>query len=153
MMRSSRVGALGIKVQVGGRLGGAEIARSYTDREGSIPLHTLRADVDYGMTESRTAFGNVGIKVWIYRGDILPEARQAPPTPTTETAAPQAARPGWRRAPMPSMAADEAEARAARATKDIETGELPPAGVPMMPMAESPAREPERDQSGSDQKE
>lgn len=67
-----RFGALGIKVQCSGRLAGAEIARSEWYREGRVPLSTFRADVDYGFAESRTTYGKIGIKVWIYHGDVLP---------------------------------------------------------------------------------
>ena len=67
-----RLGAEGIKITCAGRLGGAEIARTEWYREGRVPLHTLRADIDYGFREARTASGRVGVKVWIYRGDILP---------------------------------------------------------------------------------
>jgi small subunit ribosomal protein S3 len=72
---SLKFGAQGIKISCAGRLGGAEIARSEWYREGRVPLHTLRADIDYGFTEARTTYGAIGIKVWIYRGDILPAAR------------------------------------------------------------------------------
>jgi len=68
-----RLGALGIKVHCAGRLGGAEIARKEWYREGRVPLHTLRADVDYGLAEAKTTYGQIGVKVWIYRGDLLPE--------------------------------------------------------------------------------
>lgn len=71
--RALRLGALGIKVAVSGRLGGAEIARTEWNPEGSIPLHTLRADIDYGFAEANTTFGKIGVKVWIYNGEILPE--------------------------------------------------------------------------------
>jgi small subunit ribosomal protein S3 len=67
-----KAGALGIKVQCSGRLGGAEMSRKEQYREGRVPLHTLRADIDYGFREAKTATGRVGIKVWIYKGDILP---------------------------------------------------------------------------------
>ena len=67
-----RFGAKGIKIRVSGRLGGAEIARSEWYREGRVPLHTLRADIDYGTAVSNTTFGIIGVKVWIYKGDILP---------------------------------------------------------------------------------
>jgi small subunit ribosomal protein S3 len=67
-----KAGALGIKVQCSGRLGGAEMSRKEQYREGRVPLHTLRADIDYGFREARTATGRVGVKVWIYKGDILP---------------------------------------------------------------------------------
>jgi small subunit ribosomal protein S3 len=68
-----RFGALGIKVACAGRLAGAEIARAEWYREGRVPLHTFRADIDFGFTEAKTTYGLIGIKVWIYKGDILPE--------------------------------------------------------------------------------
>lgn len=70
-----RFGAKGIKVRCAGRLGGAEIARSEWYREGRVPLHTLRADIDYGTARGQTTYGVIGIKVWVYKGDILPEAK------------------------------------------------------------------------------
>ena len=66
-----RLGAGGIKVKVGGRLNGAEIARSEWYREGRVPLHTLRADIDYGFAEANTTYGIIGIKVWIFKGEIF----------------------------------------------------------------------------------
>ncbi|MCI5567826.1 MAG: 30S ribosomal protein S3 [Veillonellaceae bacterium] len=74
--RTMRLGAKGIKIKLGGRLGGAEIARSESYREGSIPLHTLRADIDYGTAEAHTSYGRIGIKVWIFKGEVLPERKQ-----------------------------------------------------------------------------
>ena len=67
-----KAGALGVRVQCSGRLGGAEMSRKEWYREGRVPLHTLRADVDYGLAEARTTFGRIGVKVWIYKGEILP---------------------------------------------------------------------------------
>ena len=75
--RTMRMGAKGIKITCGGRLGGAEIARSESYREGSIPLHTLRADIDYGTAEAHTTYGRIGIKVWIYKGEVLPKSKEA----------------------------------------------------------------------------
>lgn len=72
MQRTMRAGAQGIKVMVSGRLGGAEIARSEWAKEGRIPLQTLRADVDYGVTEADTIMGKIGVKVWIFKGDLMP---------------------------------------------------------------------------------
>src|SRR5947209_1693788 len=69
---AQKAGAQGSRVQCSGRLGGAEMARSEWYREGRVPLHTLRADIDYGFREARTTFGRIGVKVWIYKGDILP---------------------------------------------------------------------------------
>jgi len=74
--RTRRLGAKGIKIKLGGRLGGAEIARSESYREGSIPLHTLRADIDYGTAEANTTYGRIGVKVWIFKGEVLPEKKQ-----------------------------------------------------------------------------
>lgn len=73
MMRAMNSGALGIKMMVAGRLGGAEIARTEWLREGRIPLHTLRADIEFGFYEAKTVFGIIGVKVWIYKGEILKE--------------------------------------------------------------------------------
>lgn len=78
MGRAMRIGAMGIKTQVSGRLGGAEIARSETYHEGTIPLQTLRADIDYGFAEAKTAYGRLGVKVWIYKGQVLPTVKKAP---------------------------------------------------------------------------
>jgi small subunit ribosomal protein S3 len=72
MQRTMRAGAKGIKVQVSGRLAGAEIARTEGYAEGTVPLHTLRADIDYATAEAHTTYGRLGVKVWIYRGEVLP---------------------------------------------------------------------------------
>jgi small subunit ribosomal protein S3 len=71
MMRAMKFGAKGIKVACSGRLGGAEIARSESYHEGTIPLQTLRADIDYGFAEAKTTYGRIGVKVWIYKGEVL----------------------------------------------------------------------------------
>ena len=71
MQGTMKAGAKGIKIQCGGRLGGAEMSRSEFYREGRVPLHTLRANIDYGFYEARTTFGRIGVKVWIYKGDIV----------------------------------------------------------------------------------
>src|SRR5690349_3340983 len=85
-----RIGAEGIKVRVSGRLNGAEIARSEWYREGRVPLHTFRADIDYGLAEARTTYGVIGVKVWVFRGEV----RDGAATETTTTAEPaEAARP------------------------------------------------------------
>lgn len=81
--RTLQAGAKGIKMKCSGRLGGAEIARSETRHEGRMPLHTLRADIDYALVEAHTLMGRIGVKVWIYKGDILPEVRSE--SVTTET--------------------------------------------------------------------
>lgn len=81
MTRAVRMNARGMKVQVSGRLNGAEIARREGDKFGKIPLHTLRADIDYGFTYAHTIYGSVGVKVWIYKGEVLPERRHAQNAP------------------------------------------------------------------------
>ncbi|KMK74870.1 30S ribosomal protein S3 [Alkalihalobacillus pseudalcaliphilus] len=72
IQRTMRAGAKGIKTQVSGRLGGADIARAEHYSEGTVPLHTLRADIDYGTAEADTTYGKLGVKIWIYRGEVLP---------------------------------------------------------------------------------
>jgi small subunit ribosomal protein S3 len=73
MESAFRFGAKGVKIMVAGRLGGAEIARSEWYQEGRLPLHTLKADIDYGLAEARTTYGVIGVKVWVYKGDLLKE--------------------------------------------------------------------------------
>ncbi len=85
IQRSMKAGAKGVKVQVSGRLGGSEMARREWDREGRIPLGTLRADISYGQVLSRTTYGAIGVKVWIYRGEVLPE-RTTPSEPAVSGA-------------------------------------------------------------------
>src|SRR5690606_33495488 len=72
VQNAQKAGALGIRVQCSGRLGGSEMARTEWYREGRVPLHTLRADIDYGFREAKTTYGRIGVKVWIYKGDVLP---------------------------------------------------------------------------------
>jgi small subunit ribosomal protein S3 len=78
VLSSMKLGAKGIKIQVSGRLGGAEMSRTEWYREGRVPLHTVRADIDYGLAEARTTYGIIGVKVWIYKGEVLPQAPSAP---------------------------------------------------------------------------
>ena len=95
IFRSLQSGAKGIKVSAAGRLANAEIARRQTIQEGSVPLHTLRADIDYGFTEAHTTLGRIGVKVWIYKGQVLPELKVAEEekagAPAAEAAAPETA--------------------------------------------------------------
>ena len=79
MGRAMRMGARGIKVKCGGRLGGAEIARSECYHEGTIPLQTIRADIDYGFAEANTTYGRIGVKVWIYKGEVLSQTLRTTP--------------------------------------------------------------------------
>lgn len=85
--RSMKMGAKGIKVSCGGRLAGAEIARTEWYSEGKVPLHTLRADIDYGSAEATTTYGKIGIKVWIYKGEVLPAAKIPAQAPAREAKA------------------------------------------------------------------
>jgi small subunit ribosomal protein S3 len=79
VQRAQRAGVLGLKIQVGGRLNGAEIARTEWTREGRVPLHTLRADIDYATKVASTTYGVLGIKVWVFKGEVLPGQKQQPP--------------------------------------------------------------------------
>jgi len=79
IQQAMRAGAQGIKVMCKGRIGGAEMARAVWMREGRVPLQTLRADIDYAVEEAHTTFGRIGVKVWIYKGDVLPEAEEEEP--------------------------------------------------------------------------
>ena len=87
MGRAMRMGALGIKVQASGRLNGAEIARTEQYHDGTIPLQTLRADIDYGFAEAATTYGRIGVKVWIYKGEVLTQALRTTPR-TLDTSKP-----------------------------------------------------------------
>ncbi len=73
VQRTMQRGALGCRVKIGGRLGGTEMSRSEFEMQGRVPLHTLRADIDYGLAEAKTTFGVIGVKCWIYKGDIMPD--------------------------------------------------------------------------------
>ena len=91
-----RSGAEGIRIQCGGRLGGGEMSRSESYSEGRVPLHTIRADIDYGFVEAKTTFGRIGVKVWINKGEIMPKGFAQD---LTELEAPQAVGPGGGRGP------------------------------------------------------
>jgi small subunit ribosomal protein S3 len=118
-----KMGAKGVRVLLSGRLGGAEMSRKYTDREGKIPLQTLRADIDYGFTEARTASGHIGVKVWIYRGDVLPQVAAAEPTRAERpaTGAPEKPRRGWRRVGVRRAEGEGAEEAPAAPVEASET--------------------------------
>lgn len=151
--RTMKAGAQGIKVIVAGRLGGSEMSRRYRDNVGKIPLHTLRADIDYGLTEARTTSGHIGIKVWIYRGDVLPEPK-APPPPAAPPARPDEPKEhkGWRRAPrppeakifeaQPEQASEQAEPSGPAAPSEQDAAQPQPAPEPEAgPAPEAPAPE------------
>ncbi len=127
MQSAMKAGAKGIRVQCSGRLGGAEMSRSEFYREGRVPLHTLRANIDYGFYEARTTFGRIGVKVWIYKGDVSGVRAER------EAAAAAAARGATRR---PPRARRPEEASAA----EVPVAEVPVAEVPAaeVPVAETP---------------
>ncbi len=122
VQNAQKAGALGIRVQCSGRLGGAEMSRTEWYREGRVPLHTLRADIDYGFREARTTAGRIGVKVWIYKGDILPYQTSDADKITREAAlavgeATAAAAPA---APVVSSSGRRAEAVAAPVEDTVE---------------------------------
>ena len=118
MQSTMKSGAKGIRVQVSGRLGGAEMSRTEFYREGWVPLHTLRADIDYGFYEARTTFGRIGVKVWIYKGDALASRAE-------REAAAAAARLGPRVGPPPRGR----RPRAGEETVEVVAAEVPAAEV------------------------
>jgi small subunit ribosomal protein S3 len=126
VQRTMQRGAKGIKVMVAGRLGGAEMSRRESEMDGRVPLHTLRADIDYGFAEAHTTFGRIGVKVWIYKGEILPEPKRAPEQPV---AAPVAAEPVEEVSPL-AVAAVEALTR--------EPAPAPPPPAPARPPTPAP---------------
>jgi len=124
-----KAGAKGIRIQVSGRLGGAEMSRTEFYREGRVPLHTLRANIDYGFYEARTTFGRIGVKVWIYKGDALPTrvereaaaiAERSAPSRRTDTRGARGGRTRDAGAPTSSAATTEAPAEAV-ATETVGT--------------------------------
>ena len=126
--RAMRFGAKGVRIQVAGRLGGAEMSRREWEREGRVPLHTLRADIDFGQAEARTTYGVIGVKVWIYRGDVAPTARQGV---EGFAAAAAAARNAGRQAPWAGRAA--APRPAAPGAGRPRRHRLAPAAAPARP--------------------
>jgi small subunit ribosomal protein S3 len=138
VQRAQRFGAKGVRVQVSGRLGGSEMSRREWDRWGRVPLHTLRADIDYGQTEAHTTYGTIGVKVWVYRGDFTPDGR-SPEEVAAEQRQPDRRGPrATVRAEVPEAATAEAAAPAVPAEVDYsrggvfepgeESGELRPRG-------------------------
>ena len=150
-MRSPQV--KGIRVQCSGRLGGAEMSRSEFYREGRVPLHTLRADIDYGLFEARTTFGRIGVKVWIYKGDVVGGRRERDmESPATAAArAPRRERPARRRSGAAGTTGTSTEAGRAAAAQlagaPAEASEPVPA-EPVTSPAEYTASTPEADAAG-----
>jgi small subunit ribosomal protein S3 len=128
MQTAMKAGAKGIRVQCAGRLGGAEMSRSEFYREGRVPLHTLRANIDYGFYEARTTFGRIGVKVWIYKGDVVQSRAEREAAEATLRAA-QAQRRPVRKGPRSSAAgqAGAADALPVEATAAAPVAEAPPA--------------------------
>jgi small subunit ribosomal protein S3 len=126
VQNAQKAGALGIRVQCSGRLGGAEMSRTEWYREGRVPLHTLRADIDYGMREARTSSGRVGVKVWIYKGDIVPYKAQTEDKVSREAAMAVGETAGMPAARKPVVSsnkktkADETELEAAPLIKEAD---------------------------------
>jgi small subunit ribosomal protein S3 len=114
MFRSMQAGAKGIRILCSGRLAGAEIARRQLMHQGRVPLHTIRADIDYGFTEAHTTMGRLGIKVWIYKGDVLPEAKE-------EEAAKASTQPATSAAPGAVTGTPAASAPAISEVRDAST--------------------------------
>jgi small subunit ribosomal protein S3 len=79
VQQAMRRGAKGVKIKLSGRLGGAEMSRTVTEMDGRVPLHTIRADIDYGVVHAHTTYGRIGVKVWVYRGDVMPERKAVEP--------------------------------------------------------------------------
>jgi small subunit ribosomal protein S3 len=123
MQSAIKAGAKGIRVQCGGRLGGAEMSRSEFYREGRVPLHTLRADIDYGFHEAHTTFGRLGVKVWIYKGEVIGSRaeRDAAALAAAKAPRPKSDRPRGPRAPRP-QSRDAAPAAAASTNANSEGG-------------------------------
>jgi small subunit ribosomal protein S3 len=111
-LRAMQRGAQGVRIKVSGRLGGADMSRKDQEMQGRVPLHTLKADVDYGTAEAATTLGRIGVKVWIYKGDVISE-RETPPRPSLEPGTVAAG----------EGAAGEAEVPAVEAVAEVETAE------------------------------
>ncbi|MEX2247464.1 MAG: 30S ribosomal protein S3 [Dehalococcoidia bacterium] len=142
--RTMARGAKGIKVTVAGRLGGSEMSRRESEKQGRIPLHTLRADIDFGLAEAHTTFGRIGVKVWIYKGDIQPEPKRRPVVEAAPEAAPPAAPVATDAVPAATVVPDAVTA-AAPAVPDAVPATAPvvpdgvPAAAPAAPDAPAPA--------------
>jgi small subunit ribosomal protein S3 len=144
IMRTMRAGAKGVRIQVSGRLGGSEMSRREWDRDGRVPLHTLRANIDYGVTEARTTFGRIGVQVWIYKGDFVTATGEPIPADGAQRTAPQR---DVEEAEAPAAAATATATAAAparaprRAAAPVEAPAAPPAAQPepeAAPVAEAP---------------
>jgi len=133
-MKTMRAGAQGVKIRVKGRLGGSEMARVEWNREGRVPLHTLKADIDFGQTEAKTTFGRIGVSAWVYTGNFPTEA---PPKPQAAVAAPTA--PESPPVPVAAAAPTATEAPAAKPKRTRTTKAVTTAATTADP-AEKPKR-------------
>ena len=138
MQTSMRSGAKGIRIQCSGRLGGAEMSRSEFYREGRVPLHTLRADIDYGFYEAKTTFGRIGVKVWIYKGEVAGTRAER-----EAQAAARAGAPGRGRGGRDARGGDRADPWQPRRPRRPSARPTPPPSAPPRPPTEAaPAAEP-----------
>ena len=122
MQTALKAGAQGIRVQCGGRLGGAEMSRSEFYREGRVPLHTLRADIDYGFAEAHTTFGRLGVKTWIYKGEVIESRAERAAAALAAAKAPKPSRSRAPRAPRGEVTTTTVEARAAEQSETNNGG-------------------------------
>jgi small subunit ribosomal protein S3 len=136
VQNAQKAGALGIRVQCSGRLGGAEMSRTEWYREGRVPLHTLRADIDYGFREARTTYGRIGVKVWIYKGDILPYKARLEDKISREAAMAVGGTSGQSK-PRTVVSSAAARRRSAGAPETPEAPETPPEVPEVLPGEES----------------
>jgi small subunit ribosomal protein S3 len=141
VQNAQKAGALGIRVQCSGRLGGSEMARTEWYREGRVPLHTLRADIDYGFREAKTTYGRIGVKVWLYKGDILPYKSQLDDKATREAAMAVGETSG---APKPRKVVSSAAARRRPADAPAEAVAEPTDEVEAAPLVKEADPELER---------
>ncbi len=126
MQTALRAGALGIRVQCGGRLGGAEMSRSEFYREGRVPLHTLRANIDYGFHEAHTTFGRIGVKVWIYKGEVIESRAEREAAALAAAKAGKSEKPRRApRAPRGEVTTSSVEERAAQSAPQAATDSAP----------------------------
>ena len=163
MQNAMRLGAQGVKIMSAGRLNGHEIARTEWYREGRVPLHTLRADIDYGAGEAKTSYGVIGIKVWVYKGEVMPkgEAQAALPATvaTTTPVQPEApAEPKRAKKPAPRAGARRAPAKpkeGAKAEGAKADGEKKPARKPEGPAPKTTVKRAKKivKEDGGDKKE
>ena len=150
LLRSMRAGAKGVKIQVSGRLGGAEMSRREWDRGGRVPLHTLRANIDYGQSEARTTFGRIGVQAWIYKGDFV-TATGEPISGTSVRESDDESTESLERAPAAAAAAETAPRRAAGATAVAEPVAAEPAAATASAAVAEPAADTADETEDADQ--